>query len=120
MKLQQLTPNLYTREIEKTIEFYVNNLGFNCTDYHKDLGWAMLEREGVSIMLSLPNDHLPFDKPAFTGSFYFYMEGVHKYWEAVKDEVEVAYPLESFDYGMTEFAIYDNNGYMLQFGEAAE
>jgi hypothetical protein len=31
----------------------------------------------------------------------------------------VAYPLEDFHYGMREFAIYDNNGYMLQFGQPA-
>jgi len=28
----------------------------------------------------------------------------------------VVYPIESFDYGMREFAIRDNNGYILQFG----
>jgi hypothetical protein len=30
--------------------------------------------------------------------------------------VKFAYPLETFEYGLREFAIYDNNGYMLQFG----
>jgi hypothetical protein len=30
--------------------------------------------------------------------------------------VKIAYPMEDFEYGMREFAIYDNNGYMLQFG----
>lgn len=28
------------------------------------------------------------------------------------------YPIENFNYGMREFVIYDNNGYVLQFGEA--
>jgi hypothetical protein len=27
-----------------------------------------------------------------------------------------AYPLKDFDYGMREFTIRDNNGYILQFG----
>ena len=33
------------------------------------------------------------------------------------DRVRICYPIETFDYGMREFAIYDdNNGYVLQFG----
>jgi hypothetical protein len=28
----------------------------------------------------------------------------------------VCYPIEDFDYGMRSFAIYDANGYLLQFG----
>jgi hypothetical protein len=32
-------------------------------------------------------------------------------------EVTIVYPLEDFPYGMREFAIRDNNGYILQFGQ---
>jgi uncharacterized glyoxalase superfamily protein PhnB len=35
----------------------------------------------------------------------------------LKDSTTVVYPLEDFDYGMREFAIRDNNGYVLQFGQ---
>ena len=35
----------------------------------------------------------------------------------MKDKAEVVYPIEDFDYGMREFAIRDNNGYLLQFGQ---
>ena len=37
--------------------------------------------------------------------------------EAVKDKAKIVYPLEDFEWQMREFAIYDNNGYMLQFGQ---
>ncbi|HKE84470.1 MAG TPA: hypothetical protein VKB50_11970 [Vicinamibacterales bacterium] len=37
-------------------------------------------------------------------------------WMALKDIVTVCSPLEAFHYGKREFAIYDNNGYELQFG----
>lgn len=30
---------------------------------------------------------------------------------------DLHYPVEDFGYGMREFAIYDNNGYLLQFGQ---
>ena len=38
-------------------------------------------------------------------------------WEQVKDAARVCYPIEDFDYGMREFAVFDNNGYLLQFGQ---
>jgi len=56
---------------------------------------------------SAPNSHMPFDAPAFTGS---------ELWNSLKDVVKVCYSMEDFFYGMREFAIYDNNGYMPQFG----
>jgi uncharacterized glyoxalase superfamily protein PhnB len=59
---------------------------------------------------------VPFDAPVFTGSFYFNVDDVAALWADLKDIVKIAYPLEAFHYGMREFAIYDNNGYMLQFG----
>jgi len=35
----------------------------------------------------------------------------------VKDKVPVVYPIENFSYGMREFAIRDNNGYILLFAK---
>ena len=69
-------------------------------------------------MIATPNAHVPFSTPGFTGSFYFNVDDVAALWADVKDRVEVAYPMEEFHYGMREFAIYDNNGYMLQFGSS--
>ncbi len=38
-------------------------------------------------------------------------------WQQLKDSAKICYPIENFEYGMREFAIYDNNGYLLQFGQ---
>jgi uncharacterized glyoxalase superfamily protein PhnB len=38
-------------------------------------------------------------------------------WAQLRDKADVVYPLESFEYGMREFAIRDINGYLLQFGQ---
>jgi len=37
--------------------------------------------------------------------------------EAQKQNKTIVYPIENFYYGMREFAIRDNNGYILQFGQ---
>jgi hypothetical protein len=42
---------------------------------------------------------------------------VDQLWELVNARAKVCYPIETFGYGMREFGIYDNNGYLLQFGQ---
>ena len=73
--------------------------------------------DDAAIMISKPNEHIPYDKIGFTGSFYFGTDYVDAMWNKIKDQVRVCYDIENFDYGMREFAIYDNNGYILQFGQ---
>ncbi len=68
-------------------------------------------------MLAGPDLHARDTAPAFTGSLYLKIDDVDALWERLKDRVRICYPIESFDYGMREFAIYDNNGYVLQFGQ---
>lgn len=108
---------LYTKALEPTVEFYTSILGFECEGLDIDAGWASIKKDQVEIMISLPNDHLPFEQPNFTGSFYIKTDNVDKLWAEVSNQTNVCYPLESFDYGMKEFAIYDNNGYLIQFGQ---
>jgi uncharacterized glyoxalase superfamily protein PhnB len=114
-----LHPMLRTKDLKATIEFYTQRLGFVCEGFSAEDGWASLRRDAVEIMVATPNLHVPFDVPAFTGSLYFNVKDVATLWAQLKDVVEIAYPLETFHYGMSEFAIYDNNGYMLQFGAPA-
>jgi uncharacterized glyoxalase superfamily protein PhnB len=117
MRLVTLTPMLRTKEIKATIDFYTNTLNFTCKSYSEEWGWATLERDEINIMLAVPNAHEPFDKAVFTGSFYFEVEDINSWWNSLKDKARVCYPLEDFEYGMREFGIYDNNGYLLQFGQ---
>src|ERR1051326_9636590 len=118
MKLDSLTPMLRTWDLPGTIEFYTRVLGFECESHEPDWGWTSLTYGTVSLMFSSPNEHEGDVAPAFTGSLYFRVREVDSLWSSLKDQARVCYPLETFPYGMREFAIYDNNGYVLQFGEA--
>lgn len=117
MKFNKLSPVLYTNHLKDTISFYVDVLGFTCITYSEEWNWAMVRAGDAEIMFCLPNEHLPFDKPVFTGSLYINTFGVDELWEKLKDKTRVCNPIENFEYGMREFAVYDNNGYLLQFGE---
>ena len=115
MRLTKLVPILWTKDIDASVAFYRDVLDFKCTN--RTTTWAALEKDEVELMLSLPNAHEPFDRIQFTGSFYFHPDDVATLWEELKMKTTVVYPLEDFDYGMREFAIRDNNGYILQFGQ---
>ena len=60
---------------------------------------------------------LLLNKPIFTGSFYLNTDNVDKLREELKDKTRGCYEIENFDWEMREFAIYDNNGYLQQFGQ---
>ena len=120
MQIDRLAPILYTNEIEESINFFVETLGFECKAVETNEGWGSVQLGDIRIMFSRPNAHLYFEHPFFTGSFYFYVSDVDSIWEKLKDSASVCYPLEDFEYGMREFAIYDNNGYLLQFGQKSD
>lgn len=115
MKLESLTPVLRTWDLSETVDFYTRVLGFECKAHEPD--WASVSYGTVSVMFSSPNEHEGDVAPAFTGSLYFRVKEVDSLWSRFKDQARVCYPIETFAYGMREFAIYDNNGYLLQFGE---
>ncbi|MEM9723317.1 MAG: VOC family protein [Bacteroidota bacterium] len=120
MHFLRLVPMLETPHIAETITFYTEKLGFICLGKDEELGWANLSKDGASIMFSLPNAHHDFQQPHFTGSLYFYTDQVDLLWDKLRLSTRVSYEIETFEYGMREFAIYDNNGYLLQFGQSVE
>ena len=60
------------------------------------------------------------DKPVFSGTLYFNIDGVEELFERIKDQVEIVWPLELMEYGTREFGIRDCDGYTLAFAEKAE
>src|SRR5262249_44442419 len=117
MNLTELKPMLWTEDLKGSLDFYTGTLGFKADVFNEEWGFASLSKDGVSVMLSRPNEHIPYEKIGFTGSFYFITENVDALWEELKDKARICYGIEDFFYGMREFAIYDNNGYLLQFGQ---
>ena len=113
MKLDRLAPMLQTKNLRETIEFYTRVLGFECVESNEE--WCALAHGPVNLMFAVSNEN-PTEKLGFTGSFYFYPENVDELWEELKEKTNLAYGIDDFEYGMREFAIYDNNGYLLRFG----
>ena len=117
MKLLGLAPMLWTKHLNLTVGFYTSVLKFKCDELREDIGWASLSRDNIQIMLAVPRSHPEFKEVQFTGTNYIHTDDVDKLWKELKDSVEIVYPIDNFEHGMREFAIYDNNKYMLQFGQ---
>ena len=117
MSFLALIPMIRTKDIRGTLDFYSRVLQFKLNEYNEEWGWASLSRDGIELMVATPNEHMPFEKAVFTGSIYFRVQDVDALWDGIQAKAKVCYPLETFDYGMKEFAIFDNNDYLLQFGQ---
>ncbi|NUO74558.1 MAG: VOC family protein [Lysobacter sp.] len=117
MSLRALTPMLRTPDLAASVAFYTQALDFRLSAGDVAGGWVSLARDGVELMLSGLNAHEGDRAPAFTGSLYLRTDDVDGWWSRLRERARVCYPIEDFAYGMREFAVYDNNGYLLQFGQ---
>ena len=119
MAFNSLIPTLEVESMDKTIAFYESFLDFKCISRDAN-NWAFLKKDDVEIMLSSRFYEDKFPNPFFTGGLYIYVDDIDVIWQILKDRVDICYPIENFEYGMREFAIFDNNGYRLQFGQELE
>jgi uncharacterized glyoxalase superfamily protein PhnB len=115
--LRRLDPILTTDDMERSVRFYVDVLGFTCG--MQTPSYANLTRDSVRIMLAAPNAHEEWTGAAFTGQLYIGLnrpEEVDALWARVKDRAEIVYAVAEQEYGAREFCIRDDSGYRLAFG----
>lgn len=113
MVMQSLTPMLQTSDMNRTIAWYAEMLGFRCERRVGD-DWCHLSQGAVSLMF-MKNDHL--GQPHATATQYIRVDDVNALWETLKHRVSPEWGPEDMPYGMREFAIRDPDGYLLSFGE---
>ena len=137
-----LVPILTTADINGTIAFYRDTLGFEVTATfpEDEPTWCHLKRGDAHVMFTSPgepdhdddhdhdhadahghdhdHDHDHADAHGGSGlwALYVYPDEVDALWQKLKETTEVAYPPFETDYGMREFGIRDPNGFMLSFG----
>jgi uncharacterized glyoxalase superfamily protein PhnB len=117
--LKRIVPVLKVADMQRAVDFYTDVLGFMvCWRAAGDGDGenCMLQAREADLLLST-GSHLG-DNPQFTGTLYFHMAGVRQFFEDIKDKVDIVWPLETMDYGQTEFGIHDRDGYTLAFAEA--
>jgi len=137
MALKKLTPNLMVDDVNDTIRFYKDVLGFEFVmavpknsqevlmEIPKDrqLIYAMMKNGNVELMFQ-EKSSLSEDVPALKGfeiggtvTFYVEVENVEELFAKLKEKVEIVKELHTTFYGMQEFYLKDCNGYILCFSE---
>jgi catechol 2,3-dioxygenase-like lactoylglutathione lyase family enzyme len=117
MRRETLMPmNLLLKcnDVDETKAFYADILEFEVTDSAE--GTCTVQKEGGTIVFS--GVDLWGGSPQLTGTIYFFLSEVDKYYEAVKGKVFIRWPPEDTAYGTREFAVEDCNGYTLAFARS--
>ena len=128
MMLKKLTPNLMVEDVQQTLAFYHDVLGFKVLMTLPDrppFNFAIVQRDEVELMFQ-SRSSLSENVPALTGhpigasqTFYIEVEGLAKLYEDLRDRVEIVVDLHTTFYGTQEFYFKDVNGYILSFTEPA-
>jgi len=125
-QFNKLTPNLVVADIERSLAFYRDVLGFTVETTVPDAApfvFAIVRSGAVEIFLNAPQPALA-EYPALAGrpiggtlTLFIEVKGIDQSYDALKDRATVVMPLETKWYGMTEFAIADPDGYLITFAE---
>jgi len=114
---KRISPMLAVAEMEETIAFYQNVLGFVPT--LKSPEYAIVERDGQSIHFMKAASEEVMKCVRGHTEIYVEVVGIHPLWEHVKTFKDRYKVRELFDteYGMTEFHIGDPNECLVFVGE---
>lgn len=125
-ELRKLTPNLVVSNVERSVAFYRDVLGFAVEASVPDAApfvFAWMKRGSVDLFLNAPEAAIE-EYPAFkdrpiggTLTLFFETAGIREAYAALEGKVKVVMPLEVKWYGMTEFAFEDPDGYLITFAE---
>ncbi len=120
------TPNLVVSDINRSLAFYRDLLGFSVIVTVPDAApyvFTLLQRDGLDLFLNDAaaaiqehgSDHVAVGKSGVT--IYFDVQDIHALVQSLKDRVPVVAPLEKKFYGVTEFSVTDPDGYLVTFAE---
>jgi catechol 2,3-dioxygenase-like lactoylglutathione lyase family enzyme len=113
---RKISPMLAVADIEETVAFYRNILGFGTR--MKSSEYAIVERDGQTIHFVRASEGVMQCVRGHT-EIYIEVSGIHSLWQHVKtfkDQYRIRELFER-DYGMTEFHIGDPNGCLVFVGE---
>jgi len=125
-----MTPNLMVNDVKETVKFYKEVLDFELVNFVDDsekgeMIWALIRSDFVYFMLqkkeSLLSEYpiINASNPMATLNFYMEVDNIEKLYEDIKgkNSIKLILDMKTTVYGTSEFAIMDNNGYILTFAQ---
>lgn len=122
--MESLTPNLKVDNIENTISFYQEMLGFKMIMIlpEKNPIWALMQNSNIMIMFQQKKsfeEEYPLRGNRIGGSLSLFIKitQLEDFFNLIKNKVKIIKAPHITPYNMKELAIEDNNGYLLVFAE---
>ncbi len=116
--LTDIHPKLPMRDIARTKDFYLNNLGF------KELGdyrhYLMVGKDTIEIHFF---EFKELDPKENYGQVYIRTENIDKLYQSLIDNKTIIHPnghLQTKPWGQKEFALLDPDNNLLTFGQSIE
>ncbi len=128
MKFTDVTPNLIVSDIDRSLAFYRDVLGFSVVGTVPDAApfvFAWMQRDEVKVFLNtvgpIREEHPELAARPIGGTATLYIvveadttaEGIDALFDLVKSKTRVIMPLKDQFYGMREFGIEDPDGYII-------
>ena len=128
MKFADITPNLIVSDIDRSLAFYRDVLGFAVVATVPEASpfvFAWMQKDTVNVFLntvgSVKDEQPELAARAIGGTATMYLmieaaspsEGIDALFEAVRSKARVIMPLKNQFYGMREFGIEDPDGYVI-------
>lgn len=107
---------LKCNDLEETKTFYAKILQFEVSD---TASYTCSVQKAQGTIIFSTGDNLGA-VPSMSGTIYFFVQRVDDYFEVVKCNVEVLWPLQDMPHGTREFGIKDCNGYHIAFAQEKE
>ncbi len=120
MTIKSFTPQLRTTNLESTIKFYTEKLGFTVSFKYEDF-YAGIRCGEYAIHLKVvddPDPSIPYVDAGGHLHLYFETQGVSEFASRLKaNGVDLVAEVHATDWGTREFVIRDDQGHTLYFGE---
>lgn len=132
MKFFDVIPNLVVSNVERSLAFYRDVLGFSVTATVPDAGpfvFAWMQRDAVSVFLNsvdaVRDEHAELGSRPIGGTATLFINieaedvagGVDGLFASISSRARVIMPLKDQFYGMREFGIEDPDGYVIFFAQ---
>ena len=125
----KLTPNLIVSDVDRSLAFYRDALGFSAQMTVPDAPpyvFAMLTAGPTELFLNAPEaayaEYPAFRTMPIGGSLtlFFEVTEIEEAYARLAPQVRVIMPLEKKWYGMTEFAFLDPDGFVITYAQRTE
>lgn len=122
----KLEPMIYTTDIESSMKFYTEILGFEINEYfpnNKDPTWVAIQigNQRLAIGKTFKDINHKYHSRGIVGSgvhFYIIVDNVDEIYEKLKSKAEIFDEIANTSWGSREFAIKDVNGYIISFSDS--